>query len=110
MPAKAASALERWSAVSIAAALAMLHGATLPALPDCIIAHGTAQLLQERLFLNSDAYRLHVCDKCGMVAIANLNTMAFECRSCNSTRVSQVRSARQSLSCPLLRYPLRLLL
>lgn len=57
---------------------------------DCIIAHGTAQLLQERLFLNSDAYRIHVCDKCGLIAIANLKTMAFECRACNSTRVSQV--------------------
>ena len=59
-------------------------------LADCIIAHGTAQLLQERLFLNSDAYRIHVCDKCGLIAIANLKTMAFECRACNSTRVSQV--------------------
>ena len=61
------------------------------ALPYCsIIAHGTAQLLQERLFLNSDAYRIHVCDKCGLIAIANLKTMAFECRACNSAAVSQV--------------------
>ena len=47
-------------------------------------------LLQERLFLNSDAYRIHVCDKCGLIAVANLKTMAFECRSCNSNAVSQV--------------------
>jgi len=57
---------------------------------DCIIAHGTAMLLQERLFLNSDAYRIHVCDLCGLIAIANLKTMAFECRACNSNKVSQV--------------------
>lgn len=57
---------------------------------DCIIAHGTANLLQERLFLNSDAYRVHVCDKCGLIAIADLKTMAFKCNSCNSNKVSQV--------------------
>jgi DNA-directed RNA polymerase II subunit RPB2 len=57
---------------------------------DCIIAHGTAQLLQERLFLNSDAYRVHVCDTCGLIAVANLKTMSFQCKHCNSNKVSQV--------------------
>lgn len=57
---------------------------------DCIIAHGTANLLQERLFLNSDAYRIHVCDRCGLIAIANLRTMSFKCAACESNRLSQV--------------------
>ena len=55
-----------------------------------IIAHGSAQLLQERTFFNSDAYRVHVCDSCGLIAIANLAAMAFECRSCKTRAVSQV--------------------
>jgi DNA-directed RNA polymerase II subunit RPB2 len=59
---------------------------------NSIIAHGSAQLLQERLFLNSDAYRVHVCDVCGLIAVANLGTQTFQCRSCKvvKDRVSQV--------------------
>lgn len=57
---------------------------------DCIVAHGSALLLLERMFLNSDAYRVHVCDRCGLIAIADLKTMAFRCNACNSNRVSAV--------------------
>merc|ERR1719498_548168 len=39
---------------------------------DCIISHGTAKFLKERLFDVSDAFRLHVCDTCGLFAIAKL--------------------------------------
>ena len=57
---------------------------------DCIIAHGTAQLMQERTFLNSDAYRVHVCDTCGLIAIADLVRNVFACRACKTSSVSQV--------------------
>ena len=49
---------------------------------DCIIAHGAAKFLKEKLFDVSDAYKIHVCENCGMIAVANLEINAYECRSC----------------------------
>ena len=58
---------------------------------DCMISHGVAGFLKERLFDSSDAYRLHVCDLCGLQAVAQLKKNIFECRSCrNTTKISQV--------------------
>ncbi|KAG0637000.1 hypothetical protein HOY80DRAFT_1052907 [Tuber brumale] len=59
---------------------------------DCMIAHGASAFLKERLFEVSDAFRVHICDICGlMTPIANLKKNLFECRPCrNKTKISQI--------------------
>jgi DNA-directed RNA polymerase II subunit RPB2 len=58
---------------------------------DCMISHGAAQFMRERLFTHSDRFRVHVCDFCGLIAIANLKKNSFECKGCkNTNKVSQV--------------------
>lgn len=58
---------------------------------DCMISHGASNWLKERLFLVSDEYRVHVCDVCGLMCIANIKKNVFECRACNNTtQVSQI--------------------
>ena len=58
---------------------------------DCMISHGCAQFLKEALLTRSDRYETHVCNKCGLLAIANLNKGTFLCKGCeNKTDVSRI--------------------
>ncbi len=58
---------------------------------DCLIAHGAANMLRDRFYANSDPYRVHVCDECGMIAIANLRQQSFSCKFCsNNSKFSQI--------------------
>lgn len=59
---------------------------------DCMIAHGAAGFLKERLMDSSDAFRVHVCGICGLMSVvANLKKSQFECKSCkNKTKIYQI--------------------
>ncbi|KAI1262633.1 DNA-dependent RNA polymerase 2 rpb140 [Xylariaceae sp. FL1019] len=59
---------------------------------DCMIAHGAAAFLKERLFEVSDAFRVHICEVCGlMTPVAQLGQQNFECRPCkNKTKIAQI--------------------
>lgn len=60
---------------------------------DCTLAHGSSSFLQDRLFINSDMYRVHVCELCGLFAQADLDTQRFLCKCTkpyNRTKISQV--------------------
>ena len=46
---------------------------------DCMLSHGAAHMLKERLFDQSDAYRIHVCTKCGLTAIAHFKNDVYKC-------------------------------
>ena len=58
---------------------------------DCIISHGAAAFLKERLMDQSDAYRVHVCQTCGLIAVANLKNQTFECCKNPSERMKVVQ-------------------
>jgi DNA-directed RNA polymerase II subunit RPB2 len=51
---------------------------------DCMISHGSAIFLKDRLFDQSDPFIVFVCDLCGLIAIGNRKLNIFECRNCNN--------------------------
>lgn len=69
---------------------------------DCIISHGTAAFLKERLMDQSDAYRIHVCEACGLIAVANLPKQQFECRSCRQGPKARIVQVALPYACKLL--------
>ena len=51
----------------------------------------------------SDAYRVHVCELCGLIAVANLSKNTFECRACRSAAArSRVVQVALPYACKLL--------
>jgi DNA-directed RNA polymerase II subunit RPB2 len=58
---------------------------------DCIISHGVSDFLRERLFLVSDQFRIHVCSKCGLMAVANIAKNTYECTYCRKVKICLFR-------------------
>lgn len=59
---------------------------------ECNWAHGIMHFLKERFMECSDNYRMFVCKRCGMIAIANPEKNIFCCKPCkNNTHFAEVR-------------------
>jgi DNA-directed RNA polymerase subunit B len=49
---------------------------------DCLIGHGAAMLLRDRLLEESDKYLLYVCENCGFIAFYDIKQRKYVCRLC----------------------------
>lgn len=67
---------------------------------DALLGHGIALFLKEKFMDTSDAFSVHICDKCGLIAKRHktqsskqyeTDTDTYECPGCdNTTRISKV--------------------
>ena len=56
---------------------------------DCLISHGTAAFLKERLLDSSDKFSIHVCNLCGLFATYRVTKQSdYMCKVCNTYDVS----------------------
>ena len=58
---------------------------------DCLIGHGAAMLLRDRLLEESDRYTLYICENCGYLAYYDMKQRKHTCRICgDNARISPV--------------------
>ena len=49
---------------------------------DCLVGHGAAMLLKDRLLEESDAYTLYVCERCGRQGYYDIRQRKYVCPTC----------------------------
>jgi DNA-directed RNA polymerase subunit B len=49
---------------------------------DCLIGHGAAMLLRDRLLEESDKYTLYVCETCGHIGYYDMKQRKYVCKLC----------------------------
>jgi len=47
-----------------------------------MISQGSSNFLREKLFIDSDYYKMSVCSKCGLTAVKKKNVL--ECKTCKT--------------------------
>jgi len=51
---------------------------------DCMCSHGASRFTKGRMYDASDAFRVHVCKRCGMIAAYNDQTHIHHCKTCDN--------------------------
>ena len=51
---------------------------------DCMISHGASRFTKDRIYYSSDAFQVHSCKKCGLMAVYNNEKKIHVCKTCNN--------------------------